>query len=236
MRLQVFLSHNGVCSRREAMTVIQAGRVTVNGKVIHEPSTAVEGHEIIAVDGKIIEVKSYTYIALHKPVGVTTTKDDPHAKETVMDLLPKQLQHVVPVGRLDKDSSGLLLLTNDGNLAHHLTHPSFHQSKTYEVVLTGHVNKQKIDQLKVGIVIEGVKTLPCTIKDVVYNGDQTNRPETSMTVILRQGRKRQIRLMANAVGHHVIELKRVAIGSLTLANLAVGKWRMLTSHEVKALM
>ncbi len=239
MRLQVFLSHNGVCSRREAMNIIMAGRVKVNGLVVKEPSTPVEGNEAVHVDGKLVSAKSQQYIMLHKPVGYTTTKDDRHANNTVMELLPPDLQHLVPIGRLDRDSSGLLLLTNDGDLAFQLTHPSFHQDKTYVAVFSGMVNAQKIDQLKRGVVIQEedgpYTTVPCNIKDVVYNGGNVEEAFTAMTIILQEGRKRQIRMMAKAVGHHVIKLSRIAVGSVVLGDLKPGQWRELTMTEVQAL-
>src|SRR5665213_1040569 len=143
MRLQVYLSHNGVSSRRDAMDIIQAGRVKVNGRIVKEPSTPVEGSEDITVDNRKIGAKEYAYVMLNKPAGYTTTKDDRHAAETVMDLLPSTMGHLAPVGRLDRDSEGLLLLTNDGNLAYQLTHPKFHADKMYLVRVKGELTKAK---------------------------------------------------------------------------------------------
>lgn len=239
MRLQVFLSHNGVCSRRDAMDIIKARRVTVDGKVVVEPSMAIMGNEVITVDGKQIQAKPLQYLMLHKPVGYTTTKEDRHADHLVMDILPKEFHHLVPIGRLDRDSSGLLLFTNDGQLAHQLTHPSFEHEKTYAVILSGKVNAQKIDQLKRGVTIEEedgpYTTVPCTIKDIVYNGGNEKEAFTSMLIILTEGRKRQIRLMAKAVGHHVLKLSRIAQGPIQLGDLPVGQWRELTPKEIECL-
>ncbi len=212
------------------MDIIQGARVKVDGKVITEPSFDIKGTEEVVVDDKPVVVMSYQYIMLHKPVGYTTTKEDRHADHTVMDILPEDLYHLSPIGRLDRDSSGLLLFTNDGNLAFKLTHPSFHEDKTYQVVLSGEANKQKLDQLRKGVEIEGKKTLPCRIEDVVYNTGFTR-----MTMIIQEGRKRQIRLMAQAVGHHVVTLVRVATGKVKLGDLPVGSWRALTKEEVQLL-
>ena len=230
MRLQVFLSHNGVCSRREAMDIIQAGRVRVNGRTVREPSTGVDGSENISVDGQAIGAKGYTYIILHKPAGYTTTKDDPHALKTVMDLLPGHLRHVSPVGRLDRDTEGLLLLTNDGAWAQKLTHPKFHLDKTYQARIAGKLKPEEKKQIEAGIVLEGRKTAPCRITDVRYNGT-----ETQLTIAIHEGRKRQVRAMFYSVGHRVIYLKRTAIGNLTLGNLQLGQWRELSGKEVKDL-
>lgn len=231
MRIQVFLSHNGVCSRRDAMTYIKDGRVSLNGAVVLEPSTPVDPQkDKIKVDGQLIEKKSLQYILLNKPAGFVTTKEDAHADRTVMDLLPKELQHVVPVGRLDKDTEGLLLLTNDGDLTFHLTHPQFYVDKTYFVRIGGKLLLEKKFRLENGVEIEGRMTKPAQIRNVQGVKDQT---EFLMTI--QEGRKRQIRLMMMAVGCAVSYLKRISQGSLQLGDLPLGKWRTLTSSEVQQL-
>lgn len=234
MRLQVFLSHHGVVSRRGAMDVIKDGRVCVNGSKVIEPSFDVCETDKVMVDGKPIEVMAYQYVILNKPVGVTTTKDDPHAAQTVMDLLPANLQHLSPVGRLDRDSSGLLLLTNDGQCAYRLTHPSFEKKKTYLVTVKGELDKAIIAKLQHGVDIKEDKgtfrTAPCQIKDVHYNSGLT---EFMMTI--HEGRKRQIRLMLQAVGYKVNTLKRLTMGTLSLGDLPEGKWRLLTQEEISLL-
>ncbi len=230
MRLQVFLSHNGVCSRRDAMELVQSGRVRVDGRIIKEPSFAVEGHEEVMVDGQRIGVKQYSYVMLNKPADYTTTKDDPHAEKTVMDLLPGDLRHLSPVGRLDRDSEGLLLLTNDGQLALKLTHPKFHADKTYLVRVKGEINKEKQAKMETGVIIEGKKTAPCRIVEVKYNGT-----ETEFKITLNEGRKRQIRMMVKSVGHRVNYLCRLSMGPLQLADLQKGAWRYLTPAEVNKL-
>jgi len=228
MRLQVFLSHNGVCSRRDAMDIIQAGRVKINGRQVQEPSTAVDGSEEITVDGQKVGAKEYAYVMLNKPAGYTTTKDDAHAEATVMDLLPSAMRHLAPVGRLDRDSEGLLLLTNDGPLAFRLTHPKFHADKVYLVRVKGEITPAKKSKLESGVVIEGNKTAPCRIMEVKYNGT-----ETEFKITLNEGRKRQIRMMARSIGHHVTYLCRLSMGKLQLGNLPKGQWRLLTQEEIK---
>ncbi len=230
MRLQVYLSHNGVCSRRAAMDLIQAGRVKVNGRVEKEPSTPVQGHEEIMVDGRKIGAKDYAYVMLHKPAGYTTTKEDAHAEKTVMDLLPASLRHLAPVGRLDRDSEGLLLLTNDGDLAFKLTHPKFHADKTYLVRVSGDLTKSKQSQMEAGVIVEGSKTAPCRIREVKYNGT-----DTEFKITLHEGRKRQVRMMARSVGHRVNYLCRLSMGKLELGRLAKGHWRELTQEEIGLL-
>ncbi len=230
MRLQVFLSHNGVCSRRDAMDIIQTGRVKVNGRIIKEPSTAVEGTEEITVDGQKIGTKDYSYVMLNKPAGYTTTKDDMHAEKTVMDLLPSTMRHLAPVGRLDRDSEGLLLLTNDGDLAFRLTHPKFHADKTYLVRVKGELTKVKQTKMENGIIVEGKQTAPCRITELKYNGT-----DTEFKITLNEGRKRQIRMMAKSVGHFVTYLCRLSMGKLMLGNLPKGQWRILSCEEIEPL-
>ena len=236
MRLQVFLSHNGVCSRRDAMDIIQAARVKVNGQLVTEPSFQVEGSEEITVDGQAIGAKAYTYVLLHKPEGYTTTKDDPYAAKTVMELLPNHLRHLSPVGRLDRDTEGLLLFTNDGQWAQHLTHPKFHLNKSYLARIQGKLKDADKRKLEAGIEImveeKPYRTAPCTIEDVRYN-EQTQ--ETQLTITIHEGKKRQIRTMFYALKHKVVYLKRIAIGTLKIGDLKLGQWRELTTIEIKSL-
>jgi len=212
------------------MDLIQSGRVMVNGRLVEEPSTPIEGHEEITVDGQKIGPKEYSYVMLNKPAGYTTTKDDVHAEKTVMDLLPSTMRHLAPVGRLDRDSEGLLLLTNDGDLAFQLTHPKFHADKTYLVRVKGELTQAKQSKMEGGIVIEGKKTAPCRIKELKYNGT-----DTEFKITLNEGRKRQIRMMAKSVGHYVTYLCRLSMGQLQLRDLPKGQWRALTKQEVGLL-
>jgi pseudouridine synthase len=212
------------------MDVIQAGRVKINGVRVTEPSTAVDGSEDITVDGQKIGAKELIYVMLNKPAGYTTTKDDVHAEATVMDLLPSSMRHLAPVGRLDRDSEGLLLLTNDGDLAFRLTHPKFHADKVYLVRVKGQITPEKKSKLEGGVVIEGKKTAPCRIMELKYNGT-----ETEFKITLNEGRKRQIRMMTRSIGHYVTYLCRLSMGKLQLGSLPKGRWRLLTQQEVGLL-
>lgn len=231
MRLQVFLSHNGVCSRRDAMDVIKAGRVCVNGRLQKEPSTPISpGQDQVTVDGDPVGRRDYDYVILNKPAGYVTTKEDRHAEKTVLDLLPASLKHLHPVGRLDKESEGLLLLTNDGQLTHRLTHPRFHLDKTYSVRIRGVLKPGDKDRLEKGIELEGQKTLPAKIRDVKDAAGQTE-----FLITIQEGRKRQIRLMLAACGHQVVILKRLSQGPIDLGYLKPGAYRRLTEDEVSQL-
>jgi len=211
------------------MDLIQQGRVAVNGKVIKEPSSAVvPAKDKVYVNGRLVEEKSYEYLLLNKPGGYVTTTQDRHAEKTVLDLLPEALRHLKPVGRLDKDTEGLLLLTNDGELAYRLTHPKFRVDKTYFVRLAGSLPAQGIRQLERGVLLEGTRTAPAKIKKV-----KTVSGKSEFEITIHEGRKRQVRLMLEAVGHTVVYLKRVAQGPLVLGNLRTGSWRLLSSEEMK---
>lgn len=231
MRLQVFLSHNGVCSRRRAFDLVRAGRVALNGRVCREPSTPVDSRrDRVRVDGREVNEQSHAYVLLNKPAGYTTTKADRFARKTVLDLLPPEFRHLSPGGRLDKDTEGLLLLTNDGDAAYRLTHPKFNVGKTYFVRISGRLGAEQKDRLENGVVIGGRKTAPAEIKQVQFRGGQTG-----LTMTIHEGRKRQVRLMFAAAGHKVVYLKRIAQGPLTLGTLKRGKWRALSQREIDAL-
>ena len=231
MRLQVFLSRYGVCSRRKAFDLVLGGRVSVNGQQVVEPSTPVDpAKDKVCVDDKVVAAKAYTYILFNKPQGCVTTREDRFAEKTVFDLLPSEFRHLVPVGRLDKDTEGLLLLTNDGDLTYRLTHPSFDIDKTYRVKITGTLEPQDRHALERGVVIEGRRTAPSKIQDARRAGDGTE-----FTLTIHEGRKRQVRLMVAHVGKKVIYLQRAAQGPLRLGDLKLGHWRELTSKEIEAL-
>lgn len=242
-RLQKILAQAGVASRRAAEELIAAGRVTVNGKPVTEMgSRANPATDVIAVDGRPLKAKEGTgevqrlvYIALHKPLGVVSTAKDPYGRPTVLSLLAdaklvEQGLRVYPVGRLDADSTGLVLLTNDGDLTFRLTHPRFGVEKEYRVLLRGRIGEDKLQRLREGVEIEGGLTAPAKV-DV----SSTREGNTWLRMTIREGRKRQVRLMAAAVGHPVIELQRIRFGSIDLGTLEPGKWRNLAIHEVHAL-
>jgi len=227
MRLQVFLSHSGACSRRKALELIKAGKVSVGGRVETEPSYEVNpADKNIFLNGKRISLKENTYVLLNKPSGVTTTKKDTFADTTVMDLLPAAYQHLFPVGRLDKDSTGLLILTNDGDLSYKLTHPAFGVDKVYIAKLDKELIEPHRNQLQKGVILEGAITSPCRISKI--GGRE-------IEIVIHEGRKRQIRKMLALFKYKVLALERIAIGSLNLGNLASGKWREISENELARL-
>lgn len=231
MRLQTFLSRNGICSRRKAMTLVMDGHVTVNGKEVREPSTPVEpGKDKVCVDRQEVGCRDYAYILLNKPQGYVTTCADPFAHKTVLDLLPAQFKHLVPVGRLDKDTEGLLLLTNDGDVAYKLTHPKFNIDKVYQVTVEGVLSPRDQAGIEQGLWIDGTRTAAAKVRRVCVRKDQT---EFELTI--HEGRKRQIRLMCAHLGKKVIYLKRVAQGPLQLKTLKTGAWRHLSPEETGRL-
>jgi len=227
LRLQVFLSRSGAASRRKALALIFAGRVLVNGRVITEPSFCVHPEEDrVLLDGRPLASSPKTYVLFHKPAGVVTTKRDRFAAKTVLDFFTEDLKHLNPVGRLDKDTTGLLLLTNDGDLAYRLTHPSFDVAKVYRVRLDKALTLADKRTLEKGIVLDGKRTRPCRI-----GGAGTAQAE----VTLHEGRKRQVRRMFALLGYAVEELKRLRQGPLVLGDLKPGSWRRLTSSEIQDL-
>ena len=231
LRLQVFLSHSGVCSRRRALDVVKAGRVKLNGTVCLEPSTPVDpAKDHVEFNGKHIKGKAYDYIVLNKPAGFTTTKADRFALRTVLELLPGNLRHVAPVGRLDRETEGLLLLTNDGDAAYRLTHPKFNVDKTYFVRVSGRLDGGMKKSIERGVVVDGTMTSPAQIKDVLAHKDSTE-----LTITIHEGRKRQVRIMFSKLGLKVVHLKRVRQGPLALGALKTGQWRTLNPQEIEQL-
>ncbi len=231
MRLQVFLSRNGVCSRRKAFDLIQLGKVNVNGGRVTEPSLPVDpAKDKISVSGKIVEAKNYDYVLLNKPAGFITTRKDRFAEKIVFDLLPKEFAHLVPVGCLDQDTQGLLLLSNDGDMVYRLTHPSFNIDKVYLVQILGKLDAENKAKIENGVMIDGQKTSPAKIKDLKFSRDKTE-----LTITIHEGRKRQVRRMFEKFRLKVIYLKRLSQGPLSLGSLKVGQWRKLDQDEISLL-
>ena len=231
-RLNRLIASSGLCSRRDADLLIKEGRVTVNGVVVVDFHTPVdERRDQIAVDRKLIKRKKLEYIMLNKPKGVITTCDDERGRRSVIDLLPDDLKHLNPVGRLDRDSEGLLLLTNDGNLAQNLTHPSSHIGKTYKVSVEGRLTRAIIDKLTKGLDLDGQVTAPAIVKVVNFESNHT-----VFEITLTEGRNRQVRRMCASQGLTVRRLVRTAIGGLQLKSLKSGTWRRLSESEVKGLL
>ena len=232
-RLQKLLSQAGIASRREAETLIVAGRVTVNGQVVTELGTKADPlTDQITVDGKPVRpVDAKIYLLLYKPVGYLTTLKDPEGRPIVTDLLKDVTSRVYPVGRLDYNTEGLLLLTNDGELTNALTHPKFEHEKEYVVLVEGRPNEGTLKSWKRGVLLEGEKTAPAKVEIM-----SAEREQTWLRVIMHEGRKRQIREVAGMLGHKVKYLQRVRLGPLELGELKLGRWRRLTSAEVRSLM
>ena len=231
LKLHVYLSRNGVASRRKAMALVLEGRVSVNGKKNNEPSTIILSESTsVAVDGVIITQKKYQYLILNKSAGYVTTKAQFKNQKSVYDLIPQKYEYLSPVGRLDKDTEGLLLLTNDGDLAYTLTHPKFNIEKIYYVKLKGVISQEEVRQIQNGVMIERKKTAPAKIRNI-----KRSKNETTLDIIIHEGKKRQVRLMFSKFGKEVIYLQRVAQGPLTIDKLNVGEYRMLNQKEIKLL-
>ena len=231
-RLQKILSEHGVASRRKAEELIAAGRVKVNGRVANLGDKADPRRDIITVAGKrLAAAEEPTYILLHKPRGFVTTLSDELGRRCVAELVRDVKVRVYPVGRLDRDSEGMLLLTNDGDFANAVIHPSTHVPKRYRVTLRGKVEEEQIQPIREGMEIEGRKTLPAEAAVI-----QKEEERTVTEIVLYEGRNRQIRRMCEALGLEVMRLKRTAIGPVKLGMLPAGKWRYLTPKEVKALV
>jgi len=236
-RLQKIIAHAGVSSRREAEAMIREGRVTLNGRVVTELGTRADpDRDHIKVDGKLItKAEPHRYILLYKPKEVMTTVEDPQGRRTVIDLVRGIRERIYPVGRLDFHSEGLVLLTNDGELAFKVSHPTHGSVKTYSVKVRGVPEERLVDKLRRGITIDGKRTLPCDIERMRTTGKRDDEGNSWFEVKLREGRTQQIRKMFQAVGHPVSKLRRVAIGPISDPKLTPGVWRELTRHEVKML-
>lgn len=226
MRLQKFLSKAGICSRRKGEEHIQAGRVSVNGTTVTELGTKIDpAKDRVAFNGEVVTLKNdLVYIALNKPEGYVTTCSQPGEK-IVLDLIDIP-QRVFPIGRLDKDSTGLLVLTNDGDLHHRLLHPSFDHEKEYDVMVSKPITDGALRRIAKGMPMMGTKTRPAEISRI---------SSKRFRIVLKEGKNRQIRRMVRKVGNHVTHLKRLRVSDIDLKNLKKGTWRYLTEAEIKAL-
>lgn len=233
IRIQKLLSDCGYCSRRKAEQLITAGRVRCNGRPVKLGDKAT-AKDLLSVDGENIDIpkkKTYRYIMLNKPRGYVTTMSDEQGRRCVTDLLTGIPERVYPIGRLDRNSEGLLLFTNDGKFANDIMHPSREVSKTYRVTVRPPVSEEQLAQMSAGIEIEsGVVTAPANI---VAQVQEANR--VVLLVTIHEGKKREVRLMCDAVGLEVARLRRISIGPLKLGMLQPGEWRDLTSEELRAL-
>ncbi|NNF06671.1 MAG: rRNA pseudouridine synthase [Candidatus Eisenbacteria bacterium] len=231
MRINRYLSACGVASRRGAETLIEDGRVKVNGSLLKDLATFVEpGRDRVELDGKVLNLpQEFTYLLLNKPLGVVTTASDPEGRSTVLGFVPPK-PRVFPVGRLDFETSGALLMINDGGMAHRLLHPQFKVDKQYEVTVQGTLPDDLVATLANGVDLEGRKTAPAQVSIRERDGRRTK-----LSISIREGRNRQVRRMLESVGHEVIDLRRVRFGPIELGNLKEGTYRSLTEEEVKAL-
>ncbi len=228
MRLAKFLAHSGVASRRAAEEIIRAGRVTVAGATVTDPARDVDASSRVELDGQPVggRAEELVVYAVNKPAGVVSTASDPQGRPTVVSLV-RTPQRLYPVGRLDADTTGLILLTNDGDLAHRLTHPSFEVDKTYRTVVRGApVHESTLRALRNGIQLEDGMTAPARVTRV--------KPDT-LEITIHEGRKRQIKRMCEHVGHRVLELQRVRFGPLQLGELQPGAHRRLSANEISLL-
>lgn len=232
-RLQKVISQAGIASRRESEELIKAGRVKVNGVVVTELGTKVEPtRDKVAVDNKLIRTEKTVYILLNKPRGIVTTLHDPEGRKTVASLLPDISERIYPVGRLDYNTEGLLLMTNDGELTHALTHPSHEIDKTYRAKVLGRPPEEKLDRLRAGIKLEDGLTAPAKVNTVEYDRE---KDLTTVEIVISEGRNRQVRRMFEAIGHPVRQLKRVKFAFLTLMGVRRGAYRHLEADEVETL-
>jgi len=232
IRLNKYIAQAGVASRREADSLIEAGRVRVNGKVVQTLGYKLDdGTDVIEVDGKkISSQRALLYVMLHKPPGYIVTRNDPFKRPTVLDLLPKFPERINPVGRLDFESEGLLLLTNDGDLALRLLHPRYGVKKLYRIKVKGRPEMASLKKIEKGIFLDRKKTAPAKISQI-----RRGQKASWMDIQIREGRKREVRRMFQAIGHPVLFLKRVRFAELSLGKLRSGQWRYLSNSEVSNL-
>ena len=232
-RLQKIIAAAGVCSRRHAEDLLRAGRVTVNGEVATLGASANSVHDVVAVDGEPLERQPLRYWMLNKPRGVITTTHDPEERQTVLDFIPDQRLRLFPVGRLDRETEGLVLLTNDGALAQKILHPSHETEREYRVTARGRVTPEDLQRLSEGIELEDGRTALASTGSARYDA---RVDATRFTLTLVEGRKRQIRRALEVLGHPVMRLLRVRLGSLELGRLRKGEARELNSRERRALL
>lgn len=230
MRINKFLAKAGLGSRRSVEKLILSGKIKVNDIVIKDLSTRVEATDKVFYENREIIIKEdYVYYMINKPIGVTTSLKDPYAEKLIVDCIDDD-RRIYPVGRLDKDSCGLIFLTNDGDFTYRMTHPKYNLSKTYRVKVNGHPKSIDIKSLEEGIVLDGYKTKSCKIREIKRDKDTT-----SYEVILWEGRNRQIRKLFDSIVHPVLFLQRIKIGPIELKGLNIGLYRELSSTELKEL-
>lgn len=232
MRLAKYIAHAGIASRRKAEEIICQGQVRVNGRLVDTPAFEIDpAVDQVEINGILIAPEAKQYIMLNKPAGYLSTVKDPFGRPTVMDLIADKGQRLYPVGRLDFDTEGLLLLSNDGEFTNQMIHPRHKVPKRYEARVIGRVQPGELEQLARGVELSDGRTSPARVKII-----KSKHNETVVEIEIHEGRKRQVKRMFQAIGHPVIHLVRTGFGSLTLGNLAVGEYRHLTHEEVKQLL
>lgn len=231
-RLQKVMAHAGIASRRKSEEIIKSGRVKVNGEIVKELGTKVSVNDLITVDGIPIERETKIYVLLNKPRETISTVEDDKNRDTVVELIDGIEERIYPVGRLDWDTTGALLLTNDGELSYKLTHPSFEFPKTYVVKAKGHMQKKEAARLARGIRLDGVMTAPAKVNILSYD---RNSNSTMARITLHEGKNHQVKNMFKEIGFPVEKLTREQFGFLTTDGLQSGEWRFLTPHEVRQL-
>jgi len=232
MRLNRYISTSGVTSRRKGESIIRAGRVAVNGEIVTDPARNVnpERDRITLDDVHLVINSKKHYYVLNKPTGVIVSIGDTHGRTTVIDLIDKEIKSVFPVGRLDKNTSGVLLLTDDGDLAHRLTHPSFGVKKVYRAEVAGKINEKDVQKMKEGLTLDDGPTAPAEMEVI-----ECNKNSSIVEITIHQGRKRQVRRMLKHIGHPVRILERISFGGITAHGLSSGAYRPFQDSEVEML-
>lgn len=225
------IAQAGICSRRQADELIAAGRVKVNGEVVGDMGRKVSEDDVVEVDGKPIQSERKVVVVMNKPKGLLSTMSDPHGRPTVMEAMPKLPVTVKPVGRLDKDTEGLLLFTNDGELAARLTHARYGIEKEYEALVVGVPDEAALQRIRKGAFIEGRRARPVLVEVL----GQPNPDRTMLKLILHEGRKREVRVLCENAGHEVDKLRRVRFGPLTVKGMRSGEVRLLGQKDVDRL-
>lgn len=231
-RLQKVMAHAGIASRRKCEDIIKEGRVSVNNQIVTEMGVQVKKDDLIKVDGVPIEREIRTYILLNKPRGTVSTVDDPHERDTVVDLIEGVEERIYPVGRLDYDTTGVLLLTNDGELANKLMHPSYEVEKTYMAKVEGEVSLEEIKKLETGVKVDGELSAPAKAKLLDYD---FKAKKSMVELIIHEGKNHQVKKMFETINHPVEKLTREKYCFLTAKGLQSGQWRELKNHEVREL-
>ncbi|MGI6669277.1 MAG: pseudouridine synthase [Acetivibrionales bacterium] len=231
IRLQKYLAACGLASRRKCEELISQGRVQVDGRVVTEQGFKIKGNEVIKVDGAVVgNEQKKVYILLNKPEGYISSVKDQFSRKTVLDLVDDVRERIYPVGRLDYDTSGLIILTNDGEFANMIMHPSHGLKKAYRAVISGTLSSKEVERLKEGIAVEDYITAPADVRVI-----KPGRHESVVEIAIHEGKNRQVRKMFESLGHRVIKLKRIAIGAVTINGLAEGRWRHLRKSEIALL-